>query len=244
MRYTFIGNKQTDDSYRGMQCDPVRRPDGKCIVNMKLASALVVDDKGKRHVVPRRFLRLNSKIESELKMNTQDVYETIVDTLTTLKTGIEDDYTGIDSLWDADAFQAYCNEVGAKRTDVIEALLVSIDRHIASIPEPGAGTDDEDKYKTEELPQVVTPVNAPELSEIIPIDKIIDDSQYLGNQYRPSGQYRVMKCIAVRNTTMLRLGFDINPYNVGNPDSKQSPWIQYYPVEDCLLVDAEQERAA
>lgn len=64
MRYTFIGNKITDDSYRGMQCDPVRRPDGKCIVNIKMASALVVDGRGDRHVVPRRFLRLNSKLKA------------------------------------------------------------------------------------------------------------------------------------------------------------------------------------
>lgn len=59
MRYTYIGDKITDDKLRGMQCDPVRRVDGKCVVSVKMASALVVDASGKRHVVMRRRLRLN-----------------------------------------------------------------------------------------------------------------------------------------------------------------------------------------
>lgn len=42
-----------------MQCDPVRRPDGKCIVSVKMATALVIDAHGKRHVVLRRRLRVN-----------------------------------------------------------------------------------------------------------------------------------------------------------------------------------------
>lgn len=61
MRYTFLGDKLTRSELCGMQCDPVRRPDGRCVVTIKMATALVVDAQGRRHVVPRRRLRLNSK---------------------------------------------------------------------------------------------------------------------------------------------------------------------------------------
>lgn len=61
MRYTFLGDKQTRRELHGMQCDPVRRADGKCVLSVKMATALVVDANGNRHVVPRRRLRLNSK---------------------------------------------------------------------------------------------------------------------------------------------------------------------------------------
>lgn len=63
MRYTYLGGKDTDQAMIGMQCDPVRRDDGKCVVNVKLATALVVDAHGQRHVVLRRRLRLNEKSE-------------------------------------------------------------------------------------------------------------------------------------------------------------------------------------
>ncbi len=59
MRYTFLGGSLSDPALCGMQCDPVRRGDGKCIVNQKMAVALVVDADGRRHVVPRRRLRVN-----------------------------------------------------------------------------------------------------------------------------------------------------------------------------------------
>lgn len=59
MRYTYLGGKDTDESLRGLQCDPVRRPDGKCIVSVPMATALVVDADGKKHVVLRRRLRVN-----------------------------------------------------------------------------------------------------------------------------------------------------------------------------------------
>ena len=62
LRYTYLGDKLTDDSLRGMQCDPVRRKDGKCIVSQKMATALVQDAQGKRYVVMRRRLRLNKKL--------------------------------------------------------------------------------------------------------------------------------------------------------------------------------------
>jgi hypothetical protein len=61
VRYTYVGDKLTDGRHFGMQCDPVRRPDGKCIVSMKMATALVIDASGHKHVVLRRRLRLNSK---------------------------------------------------------------------------------------------------------------------------------------------------------------------------------------
>ncbi len=64
MRYTYIGNKWTDSRFVGMQCDPVRRSDGKCVVSQKMATALVEDTQGQRCVVYRRALRLNSKLEA------------------------------------------------------------------------------------------------------------------------------------------------------------------------------------
>ncbi len=59
MRYTYLGNKMTDPALVGMQCDPVRRSDGKCIIGQKMATALVVDANGQRYVVLRRRLRVN-----------------------------------------------------------------------------------------------------------------------------------------------------------------------------------------
>lgn len=62
MRYTYIGDKMTRADLIGLQCDPVRRADGKCIVSVKMASALVIDERGNQHNVMRRRLRLNSKL--------------------------------------------------------------------------------------------------------------------------------------------------------------------------------------
>lgn len=61
MRYTYVGDKLTRPDMIGMQCDPVRRPDGKCVINIKMATALVVDEHGAKYVVLRRRLRLNEK---------------------------------------------------------------------------------------------------------------------------------------------------------------------------------------
>lgn len=61
MRYTYLGDSMTEPSFIGMQCDPVRRKDGKCVINIKLATALVQDASGNRFVVLRRRLRLNGK---------------------------------------------------------------------------------------------------------------------------------------------------------------------------------------
>lgn len=62
MRYTYLGDKLTCPDLREMQCDPVRRTDGKCVLSVKMATALVVDATGKRHVVLRRRLRLNKVV--------------------------------------------------------------------------------------------------------------------------------------------------------------------------------------
>ena len=65
MRYTYLGDNLTAPELLGMQCDPVRRPDGKCIVSVKMATALVEDESGVRYVVKRRRLRLNSKLKAK-----------------------------------------------------------------------------------------------------------------------------------------------------------------------------------
>lgn len=59
MRYTYIGDKLTEPSMVNLQCNPVYRPDGKCIISQKMATALVIDEQGNKHVVLRRKLRLN-----------------------------------------------------------------------------------------------------------------------------------------------------------------------------------------
>lgn len=61
MRYTYLGDKWTKADLIGLQCDPIRRLDGKCVVSTKMATALVEDEHGQRHVVARRRLRLNIK---------------------------------------------------------------------------------------------------------------------------------------------------------------------------------------
>lgn len=61
MRYTYLGDKLTT-SLVGMQCEPVMRADGKCIIGCKPRNQLVVDENGKKHVVLARRLRLNSKV--------------------------------------------------------------------------------------------------------------------------------------------------------------------------------------
>lgn len=173
-------------------------------------------------------------------MNTQDVYETIIDTLTDLYNGLEGVYDAeYGDLWDADKYREYCEAVGAETCeDPIQEMLISLNFIMERIPEPPEAGKDE----TQDLPQMIVavyPVVAPAVSEIIPIDAIIDDSQYLGNHYRPAGQYRVMKCINVlrREDKPLRLGFNINPL-------PGKPWLQYYPIDDCVLINSEQERAA
>ena len=57
-RYTYLGNKHTDPALLNLQCDPVKLGD-KCVVSMKMATALVMDEYGRRYVVARRRLRVN-----------------------------------------------------------------------------------------------------------------------------------------------------------------------------------------
>lgn len=59
MRYIYLGDKWAMPELIGLQCDPVRDSRGKCIVSMKMATALVEDAAGNRYVVARRRLRLN-----------------------------------------------------------------------------------------------------------------------------------------------------------------------------------------
>ena len=61
MRYTYLGTKETDPALIDLQCDPVRRPNGRCIVSIKMATALVEDASGQCYVVARRRLRLNKE---------------------------------------------------------------------------------------------------------------------------------------------------------------------------------------
>lgn len=61
MRYTYLGDTLTAPHLVGLQCDPVRRPDGRCIVSIRMATALVADADGNRYVVKRRRLRLNGR---------------------------------------------------------------------------------------------------------------------------------------------------------------------------------------
>ena len=61
MRYSYVGDKLTAPELIGAQFDPVRDERGKCIISQKMATALVIDADGKRHVVLRRRLRLNEK---------------------------------------------------------------------------------------------------------------------------------------------------------------------------------------
>ena len=58
MRYVFLGDRLTDPVLVGQACDPVRREDGKCIVSVRMATALVRFADGVERVVPRRRLRV------------------------------------------------------------------------------------------------------------------------------------------------------------------------------------------
>lgn len=61
MRYIYLGDKCTRPELVNMPCDPVKTPAGKCVVSVKMATALVADAAGRRYVVKRRRLRLAEK---------------------------------------------------------------------------------------------------------------------------------------------------------------------------------------
>ncbi len=58
MRYVYLGDRLTDPILVNQFCDPVRRPDGKCIVSTRMATALVQFEDGSERVVARRRLRV------------------------------------------------------------------------------------------------------------------------------------------------------------------------------------------
>jgi hypothetical protein len=60
-RYVYLGAKMTRPELVGAGCDPVRRPDGRCIVGRN-ATQLVRFESGEEVVVMRRRLRLRSKL--------------------------------------------------------------------------------------------------------------------------------------------------------------------------------------
>ena len=58
-RYVYLGDALTDAGLVNRACDPVRWPDGKCIVSQRMATALVLfEGEAKPRVVKRRRLRL------------------------------------------------------------------------------------------------------------------------------------------------------------------------------------------
>jgi hypothetical protein len=59
LRYVYLGDRFTASRYRNQPCDPVRRPDGKCIVSG--GKAFVTFDGEDRVAVVRRRLRLTEK---------------------------------------------------------------------------------------------------------------------------------------------------------------------------------------
>lgn len=61
MRYRYLGDKQPDPALVGQLCDPVRRPDGRCVVGR--GKALVVFGEGRLTVVLRRRPRLAERTE-------------------------------------------------------------------------------------------------------------------------------------------------------------------------------------
>jgi len=57
-RYVYLGDRWTAPRFVGAPCDPVRRPDGKCVLSVRTATALVEFPGGERAVVKRRRLRI------------------------------------------------------------------------------------------------------------------------------------------------------------------------------------------
>lgn len=62
MRYVYLGDRLTDPRLVGAACDPVRRPDGRCVVSAGAALVQLAD--GRRVGVVRRRLRLADKVDA------------------------------------------------------------------------------------------------------------------------------------------------------------------------------------
>lgn len=60
-RYVYVGDRLTDPRYIRQPCDPVLRPDGKCIVGRKPRNQLVRFADGNEVVVLGRRLRLTKE---------------------------------------------------------------------------------------------------------------------------------------------------------------------------------------
>lgn len=58
MRYVYLGDALTDPRLVGQPCDPVRRPDGKCLVGRSPRNQLVRFADGELVVVRARLLRV------------------------------------------------------------------------------------------------------------------------------------------------------------------------------------------
>jgi hypothetical protein len=58
LRYIYLGDRLTAPELRGQRCDPMRRPDGKCIISVRMATALVRFEDGSIRCVLRRRLRV------------------------------------------------------------------------------------------------------------------------------------------------------------------------------------------
>lgn len=56
MRYVYLGTKETARELIGQHCEPILRPDGKCVVGR--GGQLVRFDDGSVRVVVRRRLRV------------------------------------------------------------------------------------------------------------------------------------------------------------------------------------------
>jgi hypothetical protein len=59
VRYIYLGDRMTDASLKGQPCDPVKRPDGKCIRGRNGAMPVRFADGIARVVIGRR-LRINT----------------------------------------------------------------------------------------------------------------------------------------------------------------------------------------
>jgi len=57
MKYTYRGDRFTDSALKGMQCDPIKRADGKCIRSRK--ATMLVTDGITKYVILARQLRIN-----------------------------------------------------------------------------------------------------------------------------------------------------------------------------------------
>ncbi len=54
--YTYIGDRMTDQAYKGRQCKAIKRADGKCIRGRN-SNMLVEFDNGEKAVILARLLR-------------------------------------------------------------------------------------------------------------------------------------------------------------------------------------------